>query len=65
MQVSKNFNSILRAIHSFVEQFVFYLAFASAFLVWITFGSIYLSTATFLLVCILFWALPTIFKQKK
>lgn len=55
----------LKFIYALVEQFVFYFAAIVAFLYWVSFGNTYIAVSIFILICILFWALPSILKRKR
>lgn len=55
---------VLKIVYSLAEQFVFYLAVVIGFLVWIAFGNVYVSILAFILICIVFWMLPSVFAKK-
>jgi len=62
--VSKYILVALKIVYSLAEQFVFYLAAVVGFLVWVIFGNMYVSILAFVLICIVFWMLPTVFAKK-
>ena len=59
------FQNVLKSIYAFLEQFVFYIAAIVAFLCWVSLGNLYIAISIFLLICILFWTIPSILKKKK
>ncbi len=59
------FQNTLKVFYAFVEQFVFYIAAIIAFLCWVSFENIYLTISLFILICILFWAIPSVVKRNK
>jgi hypothetical protein len=63
--MKSSFQNVIKFIYEFLEQFVFYIAAIVAFLCWVSLGNIYIAISIFLLICILFWAIPSIFKKKK
>ena len=59
------FQNALKIIYAFLEQVVFYVAAVVAFLCWVSFGNMYLAIAVFILICLFFWAIPSIVKRNK
>jgi len=53
----------LKLIYSLIEQFVFYFAVIVAFLSWFSFGNIYIAIAVFVVIPVVFWMFPLIFKK--
>ena len=53
----------LKLIYSLIEQFVFYFAVVVAFLSWFSFGNIYIAIAVFVVIPVVFWMFPLIFKK--
>lgn len=63
--MTNHLQSALKFLYALAEQFVFYLAAIAGFLVWLSFGNIYAAALIFILICVLFWALPSMLKRKK
>ncbi len=63
--MNKYFQNVLKIIYAFIEQFVFYIAAIAAFLYWVTFDNKYIAISIFILICMIFWAIPSILKRKK
>lgn len=63
--MKSSFQNALKFAYAFLEQFVFYIAAIVAFLCWVSLGNLYIAISVFLSICILFWAIPSIFKKKK
>lgn len=62
----KNYlQSVSKTIYALVEQFVFYLAAIAGFVAWVSLGNIYIAGAIFIIICVLFWALPSMLKREK
>lgn len=62
--MKSSFQNALKLVYVFLEQFAFYIAAIVAFLCWISLGNIYIAISIFLLICILFWAIPSVLKKK-
>lgn len=62
--MKSSFQNALKFVYAFLEQFVFYIAAIVAFLCWVYLGNIYIAISIFLLICILFWMIPSILKKK-
>lgn len=62
--MKSSFLNALKFVYAFLEQFVFYIAAIIAFLCWVSLGNIYIAISIFLLICILFWTIPSILKKR-
>jgi len=58
------FRMAIKFIYAIIEQFIFYLAAIAGFLSWLCFGNTYLAISIFFIICLSFWALSTVIKQK-
>lgn len=56
---------LINFIYALLEQFVFLVAFVIGFMCWATFDNAYIAVSAFILICILFWAIPSLIRRRK
>lgn len=63
--MTSGLKKILYLMYSFLEQLVFMVALVVGLFVWISFDSVFFAAFTFIVICIIFWAIPSLVKRLK
>jgi hypothetical protein len=64
MQIKSELSVLFNLFRAILEQFVLLGALIAGLICWVTFDNVYVATSVFMLICMLFWAIPSLIKRQ-